>query len=76
MAFSVEERDTFWFVVDREAGVELVTVFDYEITAREICAKANARYSSFQSIPEVPVDSPYPRTHTIIPGPYPRKVEI
>jgi hypothetical protein len=53
-----------------------VTVFAYEITAREICAKANARYPSFQSIPEIPVDSPYPRTHTIIPGPYPRKVEI
>lgn len=76
MTYAVEQRDDFWFVVDREAGVELVTVFDYETTAREICAKANLRYPSFQSIPEVPVDSPYPRRNTILPRPYPRKVEL
>lgn len=76
MSYAVETRDGFFFVVARKAGKELVTVFDYEVTAKEICAKANAGYPGFQSIPEVPVDSPYPRKHMVMPRPYPRKVEI
>jgi hypothetical protein len=75
MTYAIEQRNDFWFVVARKHGVELVTVFDYETTAREICAKANARYPGFQSIPEVP-DSPYPRKGHVIPRPYPRKVEL
>lgn len=76
MTYAVEQRGDFFFVVARKHRVELVTVFDYEVTAKEICAKANARYPGFQSIPEVPVDSPYPRKGHILPRPYPRKVPL
>lgn len=76
MAYEVEKRDDFWFVVDPELKVELVTVFDYPITASEICEKVNARYPFFQSIPTVLLGSPYPRKNTIVPGPFPRKVKV
>lgn len=76
MEYDIETRDNFWFVVDRKRGRELVTVFDHETTAKEICIKVNARYPFFQSIPSVDADTPYPRPNTLIPRPYPRKVEL
>jgi hypothetical protein len=75
MTFKVEHREGFYFVVDREIRRELAPVFDYDVTANEVCEKTNLEYPFFCSIPRVPVDSPYPRPNIIMPRPFPHKVK-
>ena len=73
---TVEERDGFFFVICPEGKKELITVFDHEVTAREIAAKASREYPFFQSIPKIDYGAPYPRPGTIVPRPFPAKVKI
>lgn len=74
--YRVKQRGEFYFVVEDGKQIELAPVFDYEVTAKEICEKVNNKYPFFGQIPTVPAGSPYPRIDINYPRPFPRKVSL